>query len=340
MNLQFVNSVPQLSAAFAELSDSQILSAYAGGVCNRARTEFNIAWADKYFRIDGNMDAILSNYSVTVPQHFTSNVSPTISGLEFDDVAGHTVQLTFYTEELEPYTEDVMPLAWVINTTQLADANTPHFDISAIGNAESRVTTNLLTGEVEEIEGGNYVEWLNSWIPGTTEDYTNAGKAEEVRFRYSKADGSLLSTKLYTTTRNLLFSSDGTLINSDKYEVCLSQQRGDQEDSLHFIDRTNIIDEFDNQDICALHQDFDSRNNSDNNYMRFMTIDPAPEIEEEEPEQFAYASIIVRNIEGISNVEIELLNDESLSVQRLRNNYSNGHIGEWYTANSALDIQP
>lgn len=351
MNIQnrLIASSPQLNSGFSRLTDQQIEKAWGFGLANRfGSLHFIAGWSHQNMIEENLLQEILSNFSIEVPQHFSEEVVPSIENVQFSSGAhgGPVVSVEGF------LTETGKCLAFALNITQLGDDNDEYFDIDILGTPAVNSSTNIFTGETVLKPAGNLVQWYESWIPGTIEDYTNLNYINEIRFRYRKDDGSLVSTKVYGDTRNLLFSnSDGTqtLINPSSYEVCVSNAMSvfDNYESIsHFVDTTEVLPEILDQDFCLIILDDSSRNNSENNYIRFQVL-PLPQETIESPPEMdltVRASISISDVEGISNVEIEMLGDEDPNgdypVQRIRNFYSNGHIGEWYSANGTFQIQP
>lgn len=346
---RLISSSPQLSLGFSSLTEQQIERAWGFGLANRfGSLHFIAGYTYQDMIVENLLQEILSNFSIEVPQHFSEEVVPSIQNIQFVAGAhdGPVVTIEGFLAEIGK------SLGFALNITQLDDDSDEYFDIDIVGTPTVRAKTNIFTGETTLVPGGNLLQWYESWIPGTVEDYTNLNYINEIRFRYRKDDGSLVSTKVYGDKRNLLFSNSGgtqTLVDPSTYEVCISNPilvTSNTDENCHFVDTTSILPEIFDQDFCLIVSNTSSRNNTENNYFRFQVQDLPEEtiVEEVEEDLTVRASVNVSDVQGISNVEVEMLGDNNPNgdypIQRMRNFYSNGHIGEWYSSNGVFQIQP
>ena len=82
------------------------------------------------------------------------------------------------------------------------------------------------------------------------------------------------------------------------------------------------------------------RNNTENTYLRIMPSMFAATFGEQSEDIPSELHLISFADMEFANVEIYMdVSDGGYVVERLRNHYANGHISEWYSANSALDAR-
>jgi len=320
---------PQISEATSVLNDWWLSKLCGLGALHRATTENltdSIEW-EYGFPIHstiGNIDEIFELLGIS---NYTQAKQVL---LEFDNATFDYSLPAIFMDGMEGKAAKF----WAISSSHALNPDKDTFSIT-LGWYDVRETgVSEWTEETFDAAGRN---WFNSKLPGNVDDYIGFDGVEEIKYVYYKGTGNLRSAKFYGDTRNILYNCETTPwthLTEGALEVCTSSNSNEL-----YIDPTNLVPEIIAANTGTMLAS-SGRNNSDNTYLRIMPAAWAETLGDETDDIPTEMYLTSFTDMEFANVEIYMdISGGGYVVEQLRNHYANGHVSEWYSANSALDAR-